>query len=153
MAYLEGFLQQRFHVGTLDRHMFSVMGCELEQSKSGAITLKQRARLAAIDENLLTVNEPDSKGCADIDATPKQLFGYRSALGKMLYVGRMAQPIMLFHASHMASKISKLNSHQLKDLRELMRLDKKQIPRIRFLSPPSKSLFSCKSYPTHRCQQ
>lgn len=51
----------------------------------------------------------------------------------------MSQPIMLFHASSMDSKVSNLRKHHLKDLKYLKRFDKKQIPKLRYNSPPTSS--------------
>lgn len=42
----EQFLQKRFEVGTLDRHHFSVLGCEIHETHTGSITLHQRAQIA-----------------------------------------------------------------------------------------------------------
>lgn len=60
----------------------------------------------------------------------------------MVYVGRIYNPIMLYHASSMASKISSLNPHHLKDLQAWIRFGKKRIPILRFKSPHSKGQFS-----------
>lgn len=62
----------------------------------------------------------------------------------------MFQPIMLFHASYMASKASNLQTHHLKDLKSLLRFDKKQIPTLRFNFPSEYSEgrpFQLEKYP------
>lgn len=50
----------------------------------------------------------------------------------------MSQPIILYHAGHMATKVNELQTHHLKDLCALLRFDKKQTPTLRFASPPEK---------------
>ena len=49
-------------------------------------------------------------------ASPYELKLYRSLLGKLLFTGRMSQPIMLRIASEMAAKTNRLLVHHLKDL-------------------------------------
>lgn len=134
MRSFESFLQNRFLVGALDRRCFSVMGCELNQNVDGTIILTQQSRLTDIDENTLT---PPARASKDPDriANKFELHAYRSMLGKMLYVGRMSNPIMLYHASSMASKVGNLQTHHLKDLKALVKFDKKNVPTLTFVSP------------------
>lgn len=142
VSSFEKFLQSRFNVGTLDRNQFRVLGCELEQQVNGTVVLSQKTRLNEIDEKTLTLPPTDLDRSPDRCATPKEIRAYRSILGKMLYVGRMSQPIMLYHASHMASKLNTLKLHHLKDLGSLLRFDKKNVPILRFLPPSTKGGFS-----------
>lgn len=138
----EDFLQQRFSVGALDRHEFAVMGCEITQDSTGTVRLTQRDRLHDIDERALTVPRNETGRSPDRNASPHELHAYRSVIGKMLYVGRMSQPVMLYHASHMATKVGDLKAHHLKDLRALLKFDKKHTPALCFLKPSSGSKFS-----------
>ena len=131
----EKFLQHRFKVGTLERCNFNVMGTEINQTPSRTITLTQKARLDTIDENILTIDPPGTLRTPNQIASPAQLSSFRTTLGKMLYVGRMSNPIMLFHASYMASKTNKLETHHLKDLKAFLKWDKRHVPTLLYNSP------------------
>lgn len=54
--------------------------------------------------------------------------------GKMLYVGRMYNPITMYHARSMASKVSSMKPHHLKDLKAFIRFYKKHVLILRFKS-------------------
>lgn len=60
----------------------------------------------------------------------------------MLYVRRMSHPVMMYHASKMASKVNELRRHHLKYLHALLRHDKKCIPTLCFKTPSPKAPFS-----------
>lgn len=142
MNSFEEFPQQQFEVGTPDRHHFSVMGCDLSQSDDGSIKLTQRARLETIDDGLLTSTVSNKYRLPHRDATSSERHLYQSVIGQMLYVGRMAQPVMLYHASNKARKINGLKIHHPKDLPALPRSDKQHIPTLTFNKPTRPGRFS-----------
>ncbi len=53
-------------------------------------------------------------------ATGDEITAFKSDLGKMLFIGRMSQPIMLRIASQMATEMNRLLFHHLKDLDSLI---------------------------------
>lgn len=53
---------------------------------------------------------------------------------------------MLYHASHMATKIPKLFVHHLKDLTSFVKNDVKHIPKLQFLSTSADSEFHLEAY-------
>lgn len=116
------------------------MGFEVVQDKYGTETLTQRARLHKIYYSTL-INTHSSDRIPDLCTTPSEFQIYRSAICKMLYIGRIPQPIILFHAIHMAFKVNVLLSYHLKDLLALLRFDKKHIPTLRLVSPAQKVYF------------
>lgn len=140
VSKFEKFLQKRFEIGTLDRHNFTVMGCEIGQTPAGTITLTQRARLEAIDGDILIPEE--KQRAPDRPATPTEITAYRSVIGRMLYIGRTTHPVMLFHASHMATKVNQLRKHHLKDLHALLKFDKREEAKILYRAPSSAREFT-----------
>lgn len=125
----EKFLQQEFHIGELDRGTFAAMGAEIVQRVDHSIRLTQVTKMDDILPPNIDTKEKDRP------AIPAELHNYRSIIGKMLFVGRLSQPIMLFHASFMASKTNRLMKHHLKELRALLVFDKKTTPTLEFKSP------------------
>ncbi len=71
---------------------------------------------------------------------------YKSTLGKMLFLGRMTQPIMLRVVSHMATKTAQLKVHHLKDLEAQIRYLKRTLPCIAFPSVPPGAPFHLDVY-------
>ncbi len=140
----ESFLRAEFDVGELDRNEFSVMGCEIAQNSTKSVSLTQQLKHEEIDltelKNLAKTHKND-----DI-AGPKEITAYRSIIGKMLFIGRMYQPAMLYHASHMATKIPQLFVHHLKDLASLVNNDKQHIPKLQFISTPAGQKFQLEAY-------
>ena len=141
ISSFESFLQDHFKVGTLEKTNLNVMGTEITQSPSGTITLTQSIRQNGIDENILNIDLPGSPRSPNQIASPSQISAYRTTLGKMLYIGRMSNPLMLFHASYMASKVNRLESHHLKDLRALLKWDKRTTPTICYNTPSQSGTF------------
>lgn len=140
----ESFLRAEFDVGELDRKEFTVMGCEIVQDETKTIALTQQLKNEELDLSDLKKLSSSRKGFEI--AGPKEITAYRSIIGKMLFIGRMSQPPMLFHASHMATKLKKLLSHHLKDLAALVKNDKKQIPKLLFISTPIGSKYALEAY-------
>lgn len=133
MLSLESFIHKRFNVGALDRRIFTVLGFELDQNADGTVVLPQCARVNGIDEKDLSNCSDVSPKFPDRSATVKELCAYRSVLEKILYVVSISHPLILSHASYMASKVSSLQHHHLKDLKALLRFDKKNASTLRFI--------------------
>lgn len=142
MTSFESFLQNRFRVGALDRASFDVMGCELTQSPDGSVTLRQSSRLADLDPSVLLPPVRQLHRSPKRSATEKELHSYRSALGQMLYIGRMSHPLMLSHASAMATKVSDLHTDHIRLLQSHMKSDKASAPSLLFNHPPNQGDFS-----------
>lgn len=118
------------------------MGTKIEQIPCGSIALSQNLRQSLIDESTLNVDSPGTVRSPNQPTTPAQLLNYRSTLGKMLYIGRMSNPVMLYHASHMATKTNRLETHHLKDLKSLLKYDKQNSPTILFKTPSQSGKFT-----------
>jgi len=71
-------------------------------------------------------------------ATPQDITKFKSAIGQMLFIGRLSNPIMLYFASHMATKSSALHSHHLKQLGSIIRHIKRQPHNLTFKVPNPK---------------
>lgn len=98
------------------------------------------------------ITTPNGKFCqAHRDATAKEMHTYRYMICKMLYAARMSSPVVLHHSSSMATQISELRTHQLKNPRSLLRYDKQHVPTISYNLPSLPSTFGLKQYQTHRC--
>eukprot|EP00171_Calliarthron_tuberculosum_P001417 IDg1417t1 len=140
----ERFLQAEFDVGELMRRDFYVMGCEIQQSTNGDITLTQNLKVDELNtDKLRTVTE--GRNSTEL-ANPKELTAYKAVLGQMLFIGRMAQPVMLYHASHMATKTGRLQLHHLKDLAAIVRYTKRSIPTLLFKPSPTNERFFLEVY-------
>lgn len=138
----ETFLQERFKIGTIEKGLLNVMGTEISQAKDGTISLTQSTKIQSIDEEILNIDVPGAPRQANQIASPAQISAFRTTLGKMLYIGRMSSPIMLYHASFMASKTNRLETHHLKNLKSFVKLDKRTPPSITFNSTDSPGNFS-----------
>lgn len=93
------------------------MGCTITQSEDLSITLSQDQELAAIDpSDLLDGVERKYEG----PATAREATAYRRTIGRMLYIGRLAAPLVLYHASTAASKQSNLSRHHLRSLASIL---------------------------------
>lgn len=68
-------------------------------------------------------------------ASPDELRRYRRVFGQMMYVGRCSQPVLLFHASLMASKTGNPARHALKDLKALLEFDFQTSPLLSYTQP------------------
>jgi len=111
----EAFLHEEFDVGELERQSFNVFGCEINQAENYSITITQDLKTSEIPDNLYRDLNSEDRSGNDL-ATPKEITAYKSAIGKMLFIGRITQPLFLRIASHMAGKTKNLLLHHLKDL-------------------------------------
>lgn len=143
LAKFDNFLQSQFKIGSLERDSFPVLGCELTQDANGSITITQKARAASIDTNVLTSTV--SKRDGDRLATSTELKAFRSVIGQCLYVGRLTNPVLQFHCSHMASKISALHVRHLKTLRTLVNNQTKTPACVAYHHPSKASPFTLQS--------
>ena len=139
----ENFLQAEFDIGELKHKSFTLYGCEIHQSTDMSITLSQQAKIESLTANL-AIGTHDRK--PDSPALPQEVTQYKSVLGKLLFIGRLSQPIALFHASRMASKTSNLLRHHLNDLDAIIRAQKKNSKKISFLVPTNTDQFSIDIY-------
>ena len=139
IASFESFLNNKFHIGELKHKSFKLYGSEITQLDDGSITLTQNAKLSDLDENELFIEHAEHSG--DSPATPEQITAYQSALGKLLFIGQLSQPVALYYASHMATKINSLRMSHLKDLRALVRVVRKSNPTLLFNRPISNAPF------------
>lgn len=128
----ESFLHSYFKIGTLERKSFSVLGCELDQSSDGSISLTQLARSTHINTDALDVA---TKGRSENDrlASPPEIRSFRSVIGKCLYVGRLTNPVLLYHCSSLASKVPNLSVRHMKTLRTIVNMHTKNPQTVMFL--------------------
>ncbi len=136
----ESFLQEEFHVGELEHGRFVVYGCEIEQHTDMSATVRQRAKLAEVPTQLPR-SVADKARSGNEPATPAELTDFKSILGKLLFVGRLTQPVLLRIASHFATKTLSLRAHHLKDLEAQLRHWKRVEPCIHFARPARPSPF------------
>ncbi len=136
----EKFLQSEFDVGELCHNSFMVYGSEFCQHSDKSVTLTQCKKLQELEDRTRKSSGAHNRSGNDF-ATSDETTAFKSALGKMLFIGRMSQPIMLRIASQMATKINKLHLHHLKDLDALIRYSKKYEPCISFPSSEAGSKF------------
>jgi len=129
----ETFLHSEFDVGELEHESFKVFGCEINQMENYSITITQNAKMLELPNKLYRESIAQNRSGNDL-ATPKEITSYKSAIGKLLFIGRITQPIFLRIASHMATKTKKLLLHHLKDLEALIKYGKKQSPSVLFKS-------------------
>jgi len=129
----ESFLHKEFDVGELERQSFKVFGCEINQIEDRSITISQNSKISEVPDTLYRELTSGNRSGNDI-ATPKEITGFKSAIGKMLFIGRITQPLFLRIASHMASKVKNLLLHHLKDLEALIKSVKKEATCIIFKS-------------------
>jgi len=122
----EKFLRSEYDVGSLSHKTFNVMGAEVSQDDGFNIRL-------TIDSKLQTIVPDKNYPKPDLPASPHQLTKFRSLIGKMLYIGRLADPVTLYHASHFASKTSQLYTHHQNQLNAVLR-SKEVKPQLTFLS-------------------
>lgn len=140
----ENFLLKEFDIGELDRHDFTVMGTEITQIINKSIGLTQKMKLDAIDLAQIKTLSSAQKGNAIV--RPRNITSFGGVIRKMLFIGRISQYAILYHASHMATKTPKLMMHHLKDLTSLLKDNKKDIPTISFPASAGNSKFSLETY-------
>lgn len=136
LARFEQFLQAHFKIGSLERDQFPVLGCELIQASDGTIDITQKARAASIDTNAL--NTVSTKGDGDRLATPVEIRSFRSVIGQCLYIGRLTNPVLQYHCSSMASKVSALRARHLKTLKSIVNGQTRNPPTSPLGIPPSR---------------
>jgi len=118
------------------RKAFELFGCEIKQDRGSEIILTQTAKMNTIDASkILEASENYEK---DELATPQDITKFKSAIGQMLFIGRLSNPVMLYFASHMATKSSALYSHHLKQLGSIIRHVKRQPHNLTFKVPNAK---------------
>lgn len=125
-----------FDQGTLDRTHFSALGSELAQNPDGLVLITQRARLSQIDISFLRSLENGNYKSGYRPVSPTKIRTLRSILGKVLYIGRLTDHVLIFHASFMTTKLPALH---YRHLNYLLRLDTKTLQTILFPAPPTKS--------------
>ncbi len=64
-----------------------------------------------------------------------ELMNYKSTLEEMVFIGRLTNPVILYHASNMATKTRKLLKHHFKNLASLFRHLKKNNSLLTFKKP------------------
>lgn len=126
----ETFLKGQFSIGSLESDEFDIMGAHLKQSPSGTVTIDASNKLMAIEQIPINHNGPGPK---DRDATPEELNAYRARIGKLLYVGRLASPVIGYHASEAATKCANLRTHHLRALNTTIKTLQKYPAVISFL--------------------
>ena len=100
----------------IERQKFIVYGSEIERCSDGSIILSRKSKLREIFAFKLVDGETINRSGNEI-AMPNELKLYLSLVGKVLFVGRMTQPIMLRMTSRMATKVNHPQLHHLQDLR------------------------------------
>eukprot|EP00171_Calliarthron_tuberculosum_P023568 IDg23568t1 len=135
MCKFEVMLEGKFHVGERTRRKFTVYGCEISQHRDKSITVTQRAKLAQIRDTVdhapltIKMRQPDRFASAN------ELAYYRRVIGQALFIGRMTNPLMLYTASHFATKTPTLMTHHVKSLNASLRHHQKVIPEIHIAQP------------------
>lgn len=109
------------------------MGCEISQSDGGSISHTQQVRMMELRDDLL------AKACqnntVDRVANAKEVHDFRALIGKMLYLGRISHPLLLFHASSMATKMNSLHILHLRTLCSRLKFSKKSNCGLSFIIP------------------
>lgn len=140
LTRFESFLQTHFKIGSLERTTFPVLGCELQQSHDHSIQITQQARASGIDTGILTRSVDRSE--KDRLATSAEISAYRSVIGQCLYIGRLTNPVLQYHCSKMASKVSSLHTRHLKTLKSIVNSQTKTPPQITYNPAPDGAAFS-----------
>lgn len=133
MKKFESFLHKEFDDGELEHQSFHVFGCEINQMKDYSISITQDSKILELPNALYRDERSQNRTGNDL-ATPKEITAYKSAIGKMLFIGRITQPIFLRIASNMVTKTKKLLLYHLKDLEALIKYGKETSPHIYFKS-------------------
>lgn len=141
MSRFERFLYAQFDIGECKQNNFSLYACEVAQDAAKNITVTLRSKV----DDLELVNLPctpvrngqEPAGCVHL----KQ---YRCSIGQMLFIGRLNRPMLLYDASRLASKTTKLQAHQLKELSTCVRKSKRTSASLLYRSDPG--LFLLEAY-------
>lgn len=89
----------------------------------------------------------------DQKATPQEMHMSHSTIRNMLFIGRISNPVMLYHARSMPSKVGSLEALHLADLGALLRLDNKVTPTMHYVSQPAALSSHTKSGLMNQCLQ
>ena len=139
MEKFEEFLRYTFDVGEIERNSFDVYGASLSRLDDGTVIIDQKKKLSELDDLQLVTPDMMKRSGNEI-ANPKELNRFRSAIGRLLFIGRMTHPVLLRIASSMATKVSALELHHLKDLKALVKYSCKKPPVLVFKPPKISSL-------------
>jgi len=131
MNRFEKFLRAAFEVGEIERNSFDIYGAHLSRNSDGTAVVSQLQRLAELAD-IETISASTSSESGNDVASAANLTKYRSAIGRLLFVGRMTHPVLLRIASTMATKTSALLNHHLKDLAAFARYALKAAPVLTF---------------------
>lgn len=109
----ETFLQQRFEMGSLALEQFDITGAKQAQHPPCHASLVGKEELDSVE--LFYVKRICRSG-GDDDATPAELSGCKSMIGRFLFIGRLVSTVIAFHPSNAATKWSGLKLHHMKAL-------------------------------------
>ena len=137
MEKFESYFKKTFDVGKCYRNNFNIYGASLSRQQDGSMTLKQDAKLKEIAESDLNAYSKLERSEQDI-ATPKEATKFRRAIGNILFVGRMSDPILLRIASTMATKVEDMKVLYLRDLKSQINYALRNAPVLAFHSTKSK---------------
>lgn len=91
--------------------------CPTKPSRIWNGSVRRHRKLVDIEPVLFVEKREKAK---DRDATAKETTCYRSFVGKLLYVGRLAFPVITFHASEAATERCNLKFYHIKALNSLL---------------------------------
>ena len=135
----ESFLRAEFDVGELDKNELAVVGCKIAQDSTKSITsiqqLKQEEIYLAELKQVYNFHDNNDVAC------PQEITAYRSVIGKTLFVGHISRPVILYHASHIPTRMPKVFVYHLKNLSAIVMNDTNYTSKLRFLATPSDSRF------------
>lgn len=104
------------------------MGARFVQDKLARIMIVARDKLNQIRPLVVETFKKKYRPAIEYKLTP-----YRSVIEKLLDVGRLASPVISFHASQDATKCAELCLHHLRSLNTTLRTTKKFICAITYL--------------------
>jgi len=133
MADFEKFLRDCFEVGEISRNNFEFYGATVTRLENRTVIIDQNSKLQELSELDLDSGNKSERSGNDL-ATEAEMKKYRRAIGKILFVGRMSHPALLRIASTMATKVSMLQSHHLKDLQAQVKQALRNAPVLTYCS-------------------
>lgn len=101
--------------------------------------MTQHAKATKIDTDIL--NTEGRKDESNQLATPNEIRDFRSVIGKRLYIGRLTNPVLLYHCSALASKVPALQFRHMKTLKTAVNQHTKSQQKVTFLAVPDGSTF------------
>lgn len=99
MAPIQLILQKLFNFGPLDSHISGIMGCNLSQDEFVTILCAQSTRLQGIDGKPLSSYLHGAEMTPDRKDAAQGMQIYQWKIGKILYVGKMSNQLILYHAT------------------------------------------------------